>query len=110
MAISFAEAPEGERANWRTAMLRECRRYGLDPARTEAALRGEDPLSVGQPGRRWWEALPVVLALGVFVWLAQGAVAQPLTVHVGWMIALCAASLALLAVCGWQLFRRTRFS
>ena len=110
VAISFAEAREAEQAAWKNAMDRECRRYGLDPERIEAALRGEDPLARQQPSRRWWEFLTAAAALGAFVWLALGAERQPLEMSVPWMILLSAATLVILAACGFLLWKRTRFS
>ena len=109
-AISFAEAPASEQASWHKAMLRECHRYGLDPVRVAATQRGEDPLAAETGARRWYELLPVVGALGIFIWLGFDAQRNPLPVSLPWMVVLCSASLVLLIVCGVQLWRRTRFS
>jgi len=109
-SISFAEAPAGERASWRKAVERECNRYGLDFERVAATQRGEDPLAAETGPRRWYELVPVVVALAVFVWLGRGAQHNALAVNVPWMLALCAATFVLLIVCGVQLWRRTRFS
>ncbi len=109
-AISFAEAPESEQVSWRKAIERECQRYGLDRQRVAATQRGEDPLAAETGPRRWYELLPVVGALAIFVWLGIDAQRNPLTVSLPWMAVLCAATLVLLVVCGVQLYRRTRFS
>lgn len=109
-AISFAEAPASEQASWRKAMERECQRYGLDPVRVAATQRGEDPLAAETGKRRWYELLPVVGALGIFIWLGIDAQRNPLPVSLPWMAVLCAATFVLLIVCGVQLYRRTRFS
>jgi drug/metabolite transporter (DMT)-like permease len=109
-AISFAEAPASEQASWRKAMERECQRYGLDPVRVAATQRGEDPLAAETGKRRWYELLPVVGALGIFIWLGMDAQRNPLPVSLPWMTVLCAATFVLLIVCGVQLYRRTRFS
>ena len=109
-AISFAEAPESERASWKTAMERECVRYGLDPEAMAAALRGEDLLTKEKPRRRWWELLVVVAAVAVFAWLAASARRQPIPVDLPWMALLLATSLVILLACGLMLWRRTRFS
>jgi drug/metabolite transporter (DMT)-like permease len=108
VAISFAEAPESERAAWKTATERECIRYDLDPQAIAAALRGEEPKD--KPRRRWWELLIAAAAVGVFAWLAAGARRQPIPVDLLWMAILLAASLAILLACGLMLWRRTRFS
>jgi len=109
-AISFAEAPASEQASWRKAMDRECQRYGLDPVRVAATQRGEDPLAAETGARRWYELLPVVGALAIFIWLGMDAQRNPLPVNLPWMAVLCAATFVLLIVCGVQLYRRTRFS
>jgi len=110
VAISRAEAPHSEQASWRSAMLRECGRYGMDPARVEAALKGDDPLSRETPKRAWWEFLIVVVALVIFVWLAFGTVTPDLSMNPFWMAVLVLATLAVLAVCTAVLWKRTRFS
>ena len=109
-AISFAEAPASEQASWRKAMERECQRYGLDPVRVAATQRGEDPLAAETGARHWYEVLPIVGALAIFIWLGVGAQRNPLPVSLPWMAVLCAATFVLLIVCGVQLHRRTRFS
>ena len=109
-AISFAEAPESEQVAWRKAMNRECSRYGLDPGRVAAILRGDDPLAREAPPRRWWESLVPVAAVGVFLWLASGAERQPLAVSPPWIALLTLATVACLVLCGALLWKRTRFS
>jgi drug/metabolite transporter (DMT)-like permease len=109
-AISFAEAPASEHASWRKAVERECQRYGLDPVRVAATQRGEDPLAAETGARHWYEILPIVGALAIFIWLGFGAQSNPLPVSLPWMAVLCAATFVLLIVCGVQLYRRTRFS
>ncbi len=109
-AISFAEAPQSEQESWKKAMDRECDRYGLDPDRTAAAVRGDDPLNREKTGRRWWELLVVAAAIGMFVWLGSSAEKQPIALSLPWAAVLVAASLAFLIVCGVLLWKRTRFS
>ena len=110
VAISFAEAPESEQTSWRRAMDRECGRYGLDPVRVAAVLRGEDPLDRAPQRRRWWEYFTAVVAAAIFVWLASGAERQPIAANLSWMALLVAATFALLIGCGLLLWKRTRFS
>ncbi len=109
-AISFAEAPEQEQSSWGRAMDRECDRYGLDPVRVSAALRGEDPLSKGTPGRRPWEWLIIAAAVGLFIWLGAGAERPSIAMNPVWMALLICASIVFLVVCGALLWKRTRFS
>jgi drug/metabolite transporter (DMT)-like permease len=110
LAISFAEAPATEHDSRRLASRRECDRYGLDPARVESALQGDDHLSSKQHQRPWWEAVIAALALALFAWLAFNAEAQPLPIDTTWMAILTALSLVVLFLCGWLLWKRTRFS
>ena len=109
-AISFAEAPESEQTSWRNAMKRECSRYGMDPARVEESMRGEDVLARQKPRRHWWEMLVGVAAVGIFVWLGMGAERAPIAANPVWIVILSVATLVLLVVCGLLLWRRTRFS
>ena len=109
-AIGMAAAPESELANWKQAMQRECDRYGLDPQRVAAALEGDDPAGRDAPKRQWWEAVAILAALGVFIWLALGTQRQPIMVDSKWMIALILATLACLGVGSLLLWRRTRFT
>ena len=109
-AIAFAEAQGAERLSWKKAMERECDRYGLNAERVVSTLEGNDPLADDQPKRHWSESLVVLAAIGVFVYLATLATAQPIPVHSGWMVVLAGASLALLAACGLLLWKRTGFS
>lgn len=109
-AISTAEAPPSEQNSWKRAMHRECDRYGLDPVRIAAAVRGDDPLASEKPRRRWWEFLIAAAAIAVFVWLGSAAQKQPIAISAGWVALLITASLALLIACGALLWKRTRFS
>jgi len=109
-AIGFAEAQGAEQLSWKKAVERECDRYGLNLARVESTLAGNDPLSDDAPKRHWWEALVVLAAAGVFVYLAAGARRQAIEVHPGWIVVLGGASIVLLVVCGLLLWKRTRFS
>jgi drug/metabolite transporter (DMT)-like permease len=109
-AIGFAEAQGDEQLSWKKAMQRECIRYSLDPARVASILQGNDPLSDQKPKRHWWEGVVVLAAIGVFVYLGAGATRQAIAVQIGWMLALGAASMVLLVICGLLLWKRTRFS
>jgi drug/metabolite transporter (DMT)-like permease len=109
IAISRAEAPASEQSSWRNALARECMRYGLDSARVESAVRGEDPVGKGVR-RSWWEGLIVTAAVGAFIWLAFLAQVPPLEANVfcAWLIGI--ASVVLLLVAASMLWKRTRFS
>jgi hypothetical protein len=108
--ISRAEASAAERQHWDEAMARECERYGLDRREVEAQVAGEVPATGAPDRRRWWEAVIVMAAVGVFVWLAAHAERQPLALNLAWAVALCVATLALLVHAARLLWKRTRFS
>lgn len=109
-AISFAEAPESEKASWDRAMERECDRYGLVRERVRSISQGEDPLSKESPKRNRWEFLFVAVSLGIFLWLGSIAQRQPLTFSLPWMLVLATATIAFLLGCGILLWKRTGFS
>ena len=108
LAIAGAAAPASEQAARSRAVARECHRYGLDLAETEAALEGEST-APSRPGTLRWDALIALAALGVFVWLGWSARRPALSLHLEAMAVLVAGTLAALALAGFLLWRRTRF-
>jgi drug/metabolite transporter (DMT)-like permease len=110
VAISFAEAPTDEKRHWHLAMERECVRYGLDRERVAAAVMGSDASRGPPPRRRWWELPIVAAAVSVFIWLGMFAERPEIEVDTTWMLAIVAASLALLAGAVIVLWKRTRFA
>jgi drug/metabolite transporter (DMT)-like permease len=109
-AICTAKASESEQGSWKSATERECARYGMDTERVMSSLRGEDPLSRDKPVRHWWEAIIAIGAVAIFVWLAIGAEHQAIAVNLPWMAVLLVLTFVCLIVCGFLLWRRTRFS
>jgi drug/metabolite transporter (DMT)-like permease len=110
VSISMAEPPPSEMENWEAAMHRECDRYGLDRENVAAVVGGDDPLADNKHPRRWWEVLIMLVATGIFVWLAVGTRAQHITVNFPWMFVLIVGTIIPLGLCGTLLWRRTRFS
>jgi drug/metabolite transporter (DMT)-like permease len=110
VAISSAVAPEAEQASTREAIARECERYGLNLETAEASQRGEDTVARDAPARRWWDALIVAAAIGVFVWLARLAKVPGIDLDASWTAVLVGVMFASLFACGWLLWKRTRFS
>ena len=110
LAISRAEARASEKECWRNAIRRECARYGMDMARVEAAVSGEDPLARENSGRAWWEFAVFLVAVGILAWLGHGAERQPIAMNPVWTALLIVATLAFLIGCAWALWKRTRFS
>ncbi len=110
VSISSAVAPEAEQASRRLATLRECERYGLDVERVEASMAGTDPLADEAPGQRWWDAVIVAAALGIFVFLATITERPPFAWDHGWAAGLFIAMLATLFGAGYLFWKQTRFS
>jgi len=110
VAISTAAAPKTERASWQRALERECERYRLNLSEVQAALSGGDPQAAKQSGRSWRDVPIVLVAVGIFIWLATGAERPPLAMSSTWALLLVIAMLALLFTCGALLWKRTRFS
>lgn len=109
IAISLADAAEGEQRSCRLATDRECNRYGLDRERCTASLNGEDLLADRKHKRPWWEMVIVTAAVALFAWLGFEAQQPAIATHGAWMATLITASLALLVACGIMLWKRTRF-
>jgi glucose uptake protein GlcU len=107
LSISTAVASEREDTSKNEAVLRECRRYGLDYYRTLAAQSGDE--FGGRNERRWWDYVIVLAATGVFVWLGLRAVVPPLAMDLRWIAVLGGLLLLSLIAGGWSLWRRTRF-
>ncbi len=110
VAISSAVAPAAEQASWGKAIERECDRYGLNHEEVFRSQSGEDVMAGRTRGWRWWDALIVAAALGIFAWLAHTAERPAIALHLGWMVVLLAATVLLLAAGAVLLWKRTRFS
>ena len=112
-AISTAVASSREHSSTNEALLRECKRYGLDYNRTIAAMAGEE-FGGRDERRRWWgwtlDGIIVTAATGVFVWLGLKAEIPPLTMDMRWVAGLGVMLAVSLVAGGWSLWRRTRFS
>ena len=110
IAISSAVAPDAEQSARRVATSLECERYDLSVDRVEAALTGTDPLSLEAPGRRWWDALIMIAAAGIFLLLATSTGRLPFAISVRWTAGLMVVMLGSLLGCGYLLWKRTQFS
>jgi glucose uptake protein GlcU len=108
MSISTAVASEREDTSKNEAVLRECRRYGLDYYRTLAAQSGDEFGGLNEQ-RRWWDYAIVLAATGVFVWLGVRAVVPPVAMDLRWIAVLGGLLLLSLIAGGWCLWLRTRF-
>lgn len=107
LAVSTAVASERENASTDAALLRECKRYGLDYDRVVASYGGSAPEA---GGRAWWDYGIVAAAVGVFVWLGVNARVPELGMDFGWVGVLVAVLVGAAVLSGWGLWRATRFS
>ncbi|HEV3278715.1 MAG TPA: GRP family sugar transporter [Terriglobia bacterium] len=121
VAIAGAAASSEEHAARSLAVARESTRYGLDASEAEASLAGiafdrlvaveaDSAKPKGWKRMRIGDAVIAAGALGVFVWLGASARRPALSLNVGWMIVLSAATLAMLASVGYLLWKRTGFA
>ncbi len=110
ISISMAEPAASEKEQWDAAMHRECDRYGLNTENVTAVVAGDDPLADHKHQRRWWEVVIMLVATGIFVWLALGTRTQHIGVNLPWMITLIVGTMIPLGLVGTLLWRRTRFS
>ena len=107
VAISLAEAPASEQESWRASQRREAERYQLDSEPTKASALKD--AAGRRAGRRWWDILIVAVAVGIFFFLARGTHRPPMMINFLWTPLLAFAMLGFLFVCGWVLWKRTRF-
>jgi drug/metabolite transporter (DMT)-like permease len=110
MLIAGAGVSAAESASCMRAVERECNRYNLDLAQTLRAQDGLESDSGGAGARRWWDYLILIAAVGVFAWSAVGVRIPRLTMQFPPALALIAILIAVLAVCGWMLWKKTRFA
>jgi len=110
LAISVSVAPDRERASWAKAIERECDRYGLEFAALEAAQTGDDPLAERTKPRKARDMVIVLAAVSVFVVLGTQAERPPIVLDLSWIVSLLALTVVSLALTGWFLWKRTRFS
>jgi hypothetical protein len=107
LAVSTAVASERENSSTHAALLRECKRYGLDYDRVVASYGG----SVEETGgRAWWDYGIVAAAVGVFAYLGANARVPELGMDVRWVAVLAAILVGAAVLSGWGLWRATRFS
>src|ERR1700726_346032 len=109
-AIAFSSTGGKEQAQWREASLRESRRYGMDSQFVAARMQGEDASSESRSVRRPLDWIVVGVATGVFVFFATLAHAPSLPFNGLIALLLSMSIVILLVVCGFTLWRTTRFN
>jgi len=108
-AIAASSASSDEQKRWKEAAQREGRRYGVDAEYVEARMEGRQASGEEKLSRSVWDWLLVAVASGVFVVLALMARVPQITVNWGMVGLLTVASLALFLICGFALWRTTKF-
>ncbi|HXT25493.1 MAG TPA: GRP family sugar transporter [Candidatus Eisenbacteria bacterium] len=107
-AIALASVTRSEHANWEEATQREIRKYGIGGEYARAAIAGES--SEIHASRSWADWLLLAATSGAFLYL--GAIARTPQIPFHWpaLLLLSLASLLMLAVAAYSLFKTTRFN
>jgi drug/metabolite transporter (DMT)-like permease len=108
-AIALSSATSSEQTQWKQAAHRESQRYNIESDYVEARMDGRQSPSEAKPSRTTIDWLVVATATAIFAYF--GATARLPQLQLNWpaALALSAASLALLLICGLTLHRTTRF-
>jgi len=109
-AIAFSSATGAEQVQWAAATQRECQRYGMDSRFVAARMQGEDVSAETRGRRRPLDWIVVAVATSIFVFFASLAHAPSLPFNGPIAAFLSVAILILLVVCGFTLWRTTRFN
>ena len=105
---STAVATEREHGSINRSLIRECDRYALDYNRVFRAYSGES--EGAGTARAWWDYVIVAAAVGVFIWLGLKARVPTLSMNYFWVSVLCGLLALSAVICGWGLWKKTRFS
>jgi glucose uptake protein GlcU len=108
-AIAFASATGQEQKNWKVAAERESARYGVAADYVAARFEGRQAASEDSPRRSGLDWLLVAANTGVLVAFATIARIPEVSIHWAPAALLSAALLLLFVICGWRLWRTTRF-
>jgi drug/metabolite transporter (DMT)-like permease len=109
LGIGSAVARGKEQTSTENAVLRECRRYGLDYEQTLCSMSG-DELRDRKGTRRWWDYAIIIGATGIFIVLGSHARVPAMAMNFHWIAALGAVLILSLVGGAWALKRRTEFS
>ena len=109
LCIGTARSSSREDSSRNEALERECIRYGLDYRSVLLAQLGEQ-FGARPSRRKWWDMLIVLAAIGIFVSLGSLATVPKLMMSLRWVSVLSVILVCGLFVCGYLLYRETRFS
>jgi Sugar transport protein len=106
-AIALASVTRGEHRNWQEAMGREVHKYGIGADYAQSAITGESTEVEGS--RSWVDWLLLVVTSGIFLYLGSIARMPQISFHWPALVLLSLASLLILAIAAFSLFKTTRF-
>jgi len=106
-AIALASVTRGEHRNWQEAMGREVHKYGISADYAQSAITGESTAAEGS--RSWVDWLLLVVTSGIFLYLGSVARMPQISFHWPALVLLLLASLLILAIAAFSLFKTTRF-
>lgn len=109
-AIAFSSASGKEQEQWKEASHRESRRYNISTDFVDARMQGMQLAGETKPSRTLLDWLLVAIATGVFVFFAAMARAPRMSFQWGPAALLVIATATLCIVCGFALWRTTRFN
>ncbi|MGB7170744.1 MAG: EamA/RhaT family transporter, partial [Acidobacteriaceae bacterium] len=110
MLIAGATVSDREAASAVGAIRRECDRYNLDMDVTLRTQEGFDEDSVAPRRRSWLDFVILAAAVAVFAWFAVYVRVPRVPMHIPSALVLSVILIAVLAACGWLLWKRTRFA
>jgi drug/metabolite transporter (DMT)-like permease len=109
-AIALSSVTGKEQMRWREAAYQESRRYGVAAEYVEARMDGRQTAGEVPPRRSAVDWVLIAGATAVFVGFARIAYLPELSIRWGPVVALSAAMLVLLTVCGLEFWRTTKFN
>jgi glucose uptake protein GlcU len=109
-AIAFSSVSGGEQARWKEAAQREGVRYGVAADYVEARMDGRQAAGEAAHSRSVWDWLLAGATGAVFLFFGAMARVPEISLHWGPAVLLIAALFALLSICGFALWRTTRFN
>lgn len=105
--IALASVSDREHLNWREAAQRESQKYGIARDYVDAAMAGEP--AQGEASRSWADWFLLLLTSGIFLYLGSLARTPQIPFHWPALLLLSLASLVVLVLAAFSLFKTTRF-
>ena len=109
-AIALSSATSKEHLRWKEAAQQESERYGVEVEYVEARMDGRRAAGEAPPKRKALDWVLIAGATAVFVAFGGIARVPELSIHRAPAVVLIAAMLIMLLVCGWAIWKTTRFN